>query len=442
MPPRLHAFGIALSSFATIAVAFAQPGNNEPIVMQAPIHRMQFFTVSRVDPDGTILLRPANGVTDLLRDNLASTFAEGHYLLLTTDSKQASRHRLLRAQVIDVGEGSVFTIKTGARAAARVHESDLATLVRPSPVTTARLRALPEEILIESAPPDESQQINAREIAARRISTNNLKQIALAMHNFHASFDQFPPAVIYGPEGKPWHSWRVLILPYLDRADLYNTYDFSQPWDSPRNKALIDQMPSVYRDPIHGQARDTYTNYAAVVGPGAIFRPEGAKQIDPKTPPLGNGGVGVRDIVDGTSNTLMVAPVEPGRKIPWTKPEDIEVGPAFSGFGQPKGIAAPYTFLGPGGGKAAPVVFADGSVRMIGGSVNRLVLDALITCAGGEVIAAEGFPLEPVPGGASDKRWTLKIRVRDRKTTAVIDVEDVMSAPQPKRAVREFRKAF
>ena len=97
MPPRLRALAIAFGSLATIAVAFAQPGNDEPIIMQAPIHRMQFFAVSRVDADGTILLRPANGVTDLMRDSLASTFAEGHYLLLTTDSKQASRHRLLRA---------------------------------------------------------------------------------------------------------------------------------------------------------------------------------------------------------------------------------------------------------------------------------------------------------------------------------------------------------
>ena len=326
-------------------------------------------------------------------------------------------------------------------AAARVRESDLATLVRPSAVTTARLRALPEEILIESAPSDESPKVDAREVAARRVSINNLKQIALAMHNFHAAFDQFPPAVIYGPDGKPWHSWRVLILPYLDHADLYNAYDFSQPWDSPKNKALLDQMPPVYRDPIHGQARDSYTNYAALVGPNSMFRPEGAKQTDPKTPPLGKGGVGMRNILDGTSNTLMAAPVEPGRKIPWTKPEDIDVGPTFTGFGQQKGIAAPYTFLGPGGGKAAPLAFADGSVRMIGASVKRLVLEALITCAGGEVIAADGFPVEPPPGGASDERRTLKIRIRDRKTTAVIEVENGLSAPQPKRAIRDLRKA-
>ena len=57
------------------------------------------------------------------------------------------------------------------------------------------------------------------------------------MHNFHAITNHFPPAVIFGPDGKPWHSWRVLILPYLEENELYNAYDFSQPWDSPRNNA-------------------------------------------------------------------------------------------------------------------------------------------------------------------------------------------------------------
>ena len=60
---------------------------------------------------------------------------------------------------------------------------------------------------------------------------NNLKQIGLAFHNYADAYRSFPPAVIYGPDGKPWHSWRVLLLPFLEQQPLYEQYDFSQPWD-------------------------------------------------------------------------------------------------------------------------------------------------------------------------------------------------------------------
>lgn len=99
-------------------------------------------------------------------------------------------------------------------------------------------------------------------------------------------------------------------------------------------------------------------------------------------------------ITDGTSNTVMCSSVEPERKIPWTKPEDIDVGPAFKGIGRPGGIATPYTFGGPGGGKSAPFAFADGSVRTIGASINPQTLAALLTCQGGEVIAFDAIPTE------------------------------------------------
>jgi prepilin-type processing-associated H-X9-DG protein len=321
-------------------------------------------------------------------------------------------------QVTDVA-GSGFTVKTGPQAAARVQIKDSARLVRPTPVTTARLRALPDEIPLQVKPDDANKDVDAREIAAYSRSINNLKQIGLAMANFESAHGAFPPAVIYGPDGKPWHSWRVLVLPFLEAVDVYNAYDFSQPWDSPKNKALIEQMPAVYRDPIHGDAQEPYTHYAALVGPRAVFRPEGTKQSDPKKPPIGKGGVAIRNITDGTAHTAMISSVEPERKIPWTKPEDIDVGPAFKGFGQPGGIAAPYTFHGAGGGKFAPFLFCDGSVHLIRTSVNPRTIAALLTCAGGELIPAADIRSEALP--AVSQGSTLKIRLDGGKATAAIE---------------------
>ena len=239
------------------------------------------------------------------------------------------------------------------------------------------------------------------------------------MHNYHGAHNTFPPAVIYGPDGKPWHSWRVLILPYIEHVDLYNEYDFSQPWDSPKNKALIDKVPSQYRDPIYGEGKDPYTHFAALVGPAEIFRPEGLKQSDPSRPPLDKETVSIRLITDGTSNTVMISSVEPARKIPWTKPEDINVGPGFKGFGKAGGIAAPYTFRGPGGGKAAPFIFADGRVLTLPASIRPTVLEALMTRQSGEVISPDSYPT-PFPAGATAVR-TLKIHIEGGKAAATIE---------------------
>lgn len=67
--------------------------------------------------------------------------------------------------------------------------------------------------------------------------TNNLKQIALAMHNFHATHNNFPPAFSTGKDGKPLLSWRVHILPFLEQDALYKEFHLDEPWDSPQNKA-------------------------------------------------------------------------------------------------------------------------------------------------------------------------------------------------------------
>ena len=89
----------------------------------------------------------------------------------------------------------------------------------------------------------------AREAARRMQCTNNLKQIALAMHNYHDVHGSFPAAYIADENGRPMHSWRVALLPYLERSDLYNQYNFNEPWDSPGNLKVAEQLPQTYRCP-------------------------------------------------------------------------------------------------------------------------------------------------------------------------------------------------
>ncbi len=146
----------------------------------------------------------------------------------------------------------------------------------------------------------------ARSAARRTQAKNNLKQIALAMHNYADANRSFPPAVLYGPDGKTPYSWRVALLPYLDALPLYQQYKFDEAWDSPNNKKILARMPAALRDPA-APAGSTDSSYYVLVGPTTLFS--------------GKEGIGFAQILDGTSNTLMV--VEAKRTIPWTKPEDI-----------------------------------------------------------------------------------------------------------------------
>jgi hypothetical protein len=228
---------------------------------------------------------------------------------------------------------------------------------------------------------------------------------------------------VIGPDGKPWHSWRVLLLPFLGGTEeeaIYKQYDFSQPWDSPRNLALTRKMPNVFRDPVREGPPDTFTDYAAITGIDAIFQPSlvTMKSADDFPACLTAGKKAtLASVTDGTSNTIMFATVDPARKIPWTKPEDIVLDDAFPGIGKPAGIGAAHPVAD--GHHTALVAFADGSVQAIADSVATDTLRKFLTRAGGEVIDREaldgGTPPEPNRPplvkviGADDGRLRLEI---------------------------------
>jgi hypothetical protein len=199
-----------------------------------------------------------------------------------------------------------------------------------------------------------------RSAAARMQSANNLKQIAIAMHNFHDTYEAFPPHAIYGKDGKPLLSWRVQILPFIEQDNLYKQFHLDEPWDSEHNKKLLDKMPRVYAVPVDEKALKAHeTHYLGFFGKGAFFN--------------GKKGIRITDITDGTSNTIMV--VEADKSVPWTKPEDL---PFEAGKPLPKvGAFWPNGFQ---------VAICDGSVRMLRKDIKPETLRALITINGGEVI--------------------------------------------------------
>lgn len=230
----------------------------------------------------------------------------------------------------------------------------------------------------------------ARESARRMQSQNNLKQIALAFHNYHDVNGHFPPAII--EENGVQRSWRVELLPYLEQDALYRQYRKDQPWDSPDNKRILEQMPPTYQDQ-GNPSGPTNASYFLLTGPAPIpasaanetvtglTAEQGAKStmFSDKPVPAGKGP-GLMSVIDGTSNTILA--VEAKRDVPWTKPEDIAFDPAKAGdvLRQLGGER--------GGFNAA---FADGSVRFLSGMTDLNVFRTLVTPAGGEVIGPEAF---------------------------------------------------
>jgi prepilin-type N-terminal cleavage/methylation domain-containing protein len=214
--------------------------------------------------------------------------------------------------------------------------------------------------------------------AARRMQcSNNLKQIALAMHNYHDVYGELPPAYTVDEQGNRMHSWRVLILPFLEGEPLYEQYDFDEPWDGPNNRLLSEQIPSVYRclsylhDPEHshdGTEGDKWlTQYVALVGDETVFAP----------------GQTIRfaDITDGTSNTLMVVEVQ-AECVHWMSPHDVSP----KKFIQLLNSEHEKRKNHPGG---AIVAMADAAVRFVGEQTKPELIRKLCTRAGGEEITEE-----------------------------------------------------
>jgi prepilin-type processing-associated H-X9-DG protein len=206
---------------------------------------------------------------------------------------------------------------------------------------------------------------SAREAARRAQCANNFRQILLAAHNYHSANNIFPRDLTDNV-GKPLLSWRVAILPYLEQGELYNKFKLDEPWDSPHNKALLKEMPALFRCPSRTRPDPDTTTYRGFSAPGTMFDSEKS--------------ISFADVTDGTSNTIAI--VEAKEAVHWTKPDDLPFDPQ---------AAAPLLGAGsnhPGGCNCG---FVDGSVRFIKSSINIQVFKALVTRAGGEVIAADAF---------------------------------------------------
>ena len=189
----------------------------------------------------------------------------------------------------------------------------------------------------------------AREQARRMQCAGKMNQLACAFINYHEVHGSFPPAYTVDKNGKPLHSWRVLILPAFSQDELYARIRLDEPWNSEYNRQFHDVQLSIYQCPssprnmrrlssqIYNflrQNRDCFytgnCDYSVVIGEDTVFP--------------GSNTVSLDDITDGTENTILV--VERVIPICWMDPNnEICFDTACEGISRhPFGIGSQHVY--------------------------------------------------------------------------------------------------
>ncbi len=195
----------------------------------------------------------------------------------------------------------------------------------------------------------------------------HLKQIGLALHSYHDKYLTLPPAFVQGPDGKPWHSWRVLVLPFMDQQKLYDEYRFDEPWNGPHNQKLLKRRPEAFQCPqAEGKIPSSDTSYVAIVGPETAWpAPEAAS---------------FSDLRDGTSNIILVVEVRDAG-VPWLAPDDLTFEEACLVPSDKSGRRPSSFHVG-----GAQALIGDGSVRFFSTNIDTSTWKGLLTRDGGETL--------------------------------------------------------
>ena len=219
----------------------------------------------------------------------------------------------------------------------------------------------------------------AREAQHRTQCRGHFKQIAAALHNYHDDYGSFPPAYVLGPDGERWHSWRVLLLPYLGHSELYSKYRFDEPWDGPNNSRLKERIPQTYACPSADSGERGMTNCMAVVGRGTPWPEQYVTSME--------------HFRDGISNTILL--VESGDSdILWLEPRDLTI-PQVMLRPDPTNPHPSFSSAHEGIAHAA---FGDGAVRAIQRELfDPSLLAGLLSINGGRPLPGVDWPPEPIP---------------------------------------------
>lgn len=196
-------------------------------------------------------------------------------------------------------------------------------------------------------------------VARQSQCRNHLRNIALGLQQYHEVYQALPPAYTVDADGKPLHSWRTLLLPYLDQQSLYDQIDLTQPWDAPVNARVFQSAVYGYSCPA-GKSLGNRTTYLAIVAPHSALQP--------------GASCGLADIQDDAGQTVLVIEVDADHAVPWMSPHDADEALFISQDTNAK-LSHPHGFH---------VAFVDGAVKFLNVDLSSVARRALITIDGND----------------------------------------------------------
>lgn len=373
---------IVISLIVILAVNDITSAEELLTVRTNPYH-VNAGTISKVNSDGTVkITKLSNPRIECGSDGIAdSDLTEGHYFAFfgenidfAFDAFQlpAEGTWVSRVRIISVDQKNQATAQFPAAALKRFKLGQKIALFRPPGVTTAELKAIP---VAEVEPPSERIQ-----------AISKLLRIGKALQDWRETYGGFPPAVVRGPDGKPWHSWRVLILPFLGHVDLFNRYHFDESWDGPHNQKLLKEIPDVYRFSSDQRFSDTATHFLSIVGTETAFNPRGLTNPDPAHSLIGDYQAGVHGMKldgfsDGLHNTLLIGTASPHKSVDWLKPADVSFTTQMKGPGGDQSFGAPIADKQE---QQGAFLWADRRVSTISASIKPRLFRSLFTVRGNE----------------------------------------------------------
>lgn len=204
----------------------------------------------------------------------------------------------------------------------------------------------------------------ARPASYRMSCSNNLKQIALALHNYEAAYGSFPPAWTVDEDGNRLHSWRTLLLPYLEYKPLYDTIDLSKPWNDPVNDEAFATRIPVFECP-GAKLGACQMSYLAVVSPGSCLQ--------------AGYGRPMSWVSDAMNETLLLIEVPASQSVHWMCPQDIDEQGVIE-LGRDGKLSHKSGMMG---------AMVDGSVHFFSADTEPELWRKLISIAGGEEVSVK-----------------------------------------------------